>query len=183
MIILNKWFEKQGVCFLKKAGLKQGDTVLDCFCGEGNYSIPASQVVGSTGSVYSLDRDSYKLDKLEKARIKKSINNISIIRKEFTDRLYFSDSFFDSVLLYDIFWYYPPEDKTFERLLKELHRVLKDKGLLSVYPEHTDSSRVAKKVSGNGFCLVSDFSSMLVHDNSLKTGHIINFRKDVAKKI
>lgn len=40
-----------------KIGLKSGDTFLDAGCGEGYFSIAASEVVGNAGRVYAVDID------------------------------------------------------------------------------------------------------------------------------
>ena len=41
---IEKWLETKGIEFLKKVGIKPGQTVLDFGCGKGNYSIPAARI-------------------------------------------------------------------------------------------------------------------------------------------
>ena len=50
---IKKWLEKDGEQFLRKIGLKEGQTVLDFGCGEGHYAIPAAKIVSNKGKVYA----------------------------------------------------------------------------------------------------------------------------------
>ena len=36
---IENWLEKEGEKFLKEIGIKEGYTILDFGCGEGNYSL------------------------------------------------------------------------------------------------------------------------------------------------
>jgi len=38
---VKKWLEKDGLELLERAGLREGQIVLDFGCGVGNYAIPA----------------------------------------------------------------------------------------------------------------------------------------------
>lgn len=51
-------------------------TVLDYGCGSGYFSIPLSEIVGSTGKVYSVDIQKEMLDKLKSKILKLKIANI-----------------------------------------------------------------------------------------------------------
>jgi len=46
---LSDWENNKGINFLKKAGIKKDYKVLDFGCNNGNYSIPASKIVGKNG--------------------------------------------------------------------------------------------------------------------------------------
>ena len=41
--------------FLKNAGLRSGDTVVDVGCGPGFMTLPAAELVGPNGRVYAVD--------------------------------------------------------------------------------------------------------------------------------
>ena len=62
---MTKWETADGVEFLKKVGLKSGQTVLDFGCSVGHYTIPAAKVVGNTGIVYTVDKEQQALDELQ----------------------------------------------------------------------------------------------------------------------
>ena len=56
------WLEEAGEKLLKHIGIKEKQKVLDFGCGEGNYAIPAAQVVGKDGVVYASDKVKMSLD-------------------------------------------------------------------------------------------------------------------------
>ena len=61
MIKVDKWTKEYSVKFLKEVGIKKGDTIFDCCCGEGNYTIPAARIAGKNGTVYAMDMNKNKL--------------------------------------------------------------------------------------------------------------------------
>jgi len=178
VILINKWLKYQGIKFLEEVGIKKGDIVFDCFCGEGNYTIPAAKIVNRTGLVYAMDRDIYKTETLRKRAATEEIKNIEIFEEEFNDKLPLTTSSINAVLLYDIFWYYSPGDRELLFLLEELHRIIKGSGILSVYPEHIDSNQLLNTIMNKGFSLDREFPATLIHDNNLKKGYILNFKKE-----
>ena len=177
MLLINTWLKYQGIRFLEKVGIKKDYIVFDCFCGEGNYTIPAARLVGSSGWVYALDRDNYKIETLRKRAADARIKNIEIINEEFSTDLPLNNKSIDVVLLYDVFWYYFPEDKELALLLNEIHRLIRDEGFLSVYPEHIDCNSLQSAIEQSGFIVTNQFYTQLVHDNGLKRGYILNFKK------
>ncbi len=62
-------------------------------------------------------------------------------------------------------------------LLSEVYRILKNNGLISVYPEHVDTDKLKQIISNANFVLEKEFSSVVIHDNNLKKGYIWNFKK------
>ena len=162
---------------LREIGIKKDQKILDCCCGEGNYTLPAALIAGEKGIVYALDRNKEKLDSLKKKSDAEKIKNIEIIEKEFESNIPLSDKSIDAVLLYDIFWYFSLEDKKLPKLLDEVHRILKDGAILSVYPEHIDTERLKERIKDAKFQLEREFYKTIIHDDSLRKGHILNFRK------
>jgi precorrin-6B methylase 2 len=66
---MQKWEREAGVKFLKKIGIKTGQTILDFGARVGHYSIPAAIAVGKSGLVYAVDKEQKELDELsEKAK-------------------------------------------------------------------------------------------------------------------
>lgn len=61
---MENWEKDKGINFLRKIGLKAGQTILDFGARNGHYSIPAAQAVGSSGVVYALDKNEHELKKL-----------------------------------------------------------------------------------------------------------------------
>ena len=72
----SRWLETLGENFVRRIGLKPGQTVVDFGCSQGNYSIPAAKVVGNTGRVYALDRDREALRELAKLKDADGLSNV-----------------------------------------------------------------------------------------------------------
>jgi ubiquinone/menaquinone biosynthesis C-methylase UbiE len=177
MIKVDKWIKKQGIKFLKEVGIKEGDIIFDCCCGEGNYAIPAAKISGKNGMVYAMDMNKNKLDTLKGKSNLENLKNIKIIEKEFKKSIPLPDKSIDMVLLYDIFWYFSIEDIRLPALLDEVYRILKNNGLLSIYPEHVDTNRLKLIIINANFRWEQEFFNTLIHNNNLKKGYIWNFKK------
>jgi len=162
---------------LKRTGVREGQVALDFGCGSGNYAIPAAKIVGDKGKVYALDKDEYKLRELARRAKSDGLNNIETIETGGELNSGLDDSSLDVVLLYDIFWYFPVTDPRLARLLKEAYRVLRDDGLMSVFPEHIEIEELKQEIERAGFSLQNRFAGQLIHDGSSQQGQILNFGK------
>lgn len=165
---------------LEGAGLEEGQVVLDFGCGSGNYSIPAAKIVGDTGKVYAVDRDSSKLKELAGRMKREGLDNIETVGTGGELEFPWEDGSVDTVLLYDIFWYFTIDDRRLPQLLAEVGRLLKPGGRLSVFPEHIAVEALAREVEGAGFHPEGSFSCPVIHDGSKQQGRILNFRKTAA---
>jgi len=178
------WLRKDGEEFLKAIGVEEGQIVLDFGCGAGHYSIPASKVVGEKGRIFALDKDKQALNQLIKLIKKNNIKNIEVIKKESKTSL--ENNFVDFILCYDVVHYL----KTRKTIYHEFYRVLRPKGILSLYPKHHENDYplmelahmkledIIKEVEEAGFSLHDKFLKRLIHDDYYNEGYILNFRKD-----
>ena len=178
---METWMNLKGKGFLKDIGLKEDDFLLDFGCGHGNYTIPSSHLVGKNGRVYSVDKNKQPLDNL-KLRIRgKKLNNIEIMQIEDYANLPFSDRHLDFILLYDVF--HLIDDR--KKLLLEMHRILKNKGVMSIYPKHHDTEmnmsldEVINEIESNYFILDKKISKKLIHDDKIEDGIVLNFKKKI----
>ena len=179
-----RWFKRDGEDFLKAIGVEEGHIVLDFGCGEGHYTIPAAKVVREKGRIYALDKDQQALNELVKLIKKNNIKNIEVLRKESNTGL--EDHSVDFILCYDVVHYL----KKRAVIYKELHRVLRRKGTLSIYPKHHKNDSplmefahmklgdIKKEVEEAGFSLQKKNFKRLIHDDCFNEGYILNFRKD-----
>jgi len=174
---IDRLINKDMAKVLREVGIKKDQKILDCCCGIGNYTLPAALIVGEKGLVYALDRNKEKLDSLKKKSYAGKLKNIEIIEEEFESNIPLSDKSIDAVLLYDIFWYFSLEDKKLPKLLNEVYRILKNGAMVSVYPEHIDTERLKEIIKDAKFQLEREFYKTIIHDDSLKRGRILNFRK------
>jgi ubiquinone/menaquinone biosynthesis C-methylase UbiE len=133
---------------LVNAGLNRGQVVLDYGCGIGSYTIPAAQIVGSDGTVYALDIHPLAIEAVQRRIRKENLTNVRTIHSDRETGL--PDESVDAVLLYDVLHNVPDKGA----LLRELHRVLKPDGILSVIPDHMEESVFLETVQdGNLFSL------------------------------
>lgn len=176
-----KNIEQYSLEALKDIGIKKGNIVLDCCCGNGNYTIAASKIVGEKGFVYAVDYDKEKLQNLQK-EFKLNSNlfqNIKIIQEDVEQKISLPNNSTDVVLLYDIFWYFRPNEKNLSRLLHEIYRIAKPQALISVFPTHVNSKQLQDfkdEMKKLGFYLESQLNRTLVHEKNIEHGELLNFK-------
>jgi len=185
---IRSWLENKRLEFLKKIGIKSGQTVLDFGCGKGNYTLPAAKIVEKEGIVYALDKNSETLVQLGERAKKEGLTNIKRINTSGKiDTGLRSDSI-DAILLYDIIHLVGKDDsstlKDRKKLYKEAHRLIKPSGMLSVYPTHLKThtdvgsiEEIRKEILDFSFEFEKEFLEILVHDDIFIGGKILNFRK------
>ena len=71
--------EEVRVIQISKARLSPGQIVYDVGCGSGSISVEASNQIGSTGKVFSIDIDPNAVELTKKNLIKFQITNVSVI--------------------------------------------------------------------------------------------------------
>lgn len=183
-----KWWEKDGgVRFLKRIGLRSCQKILDFGCRVGHYTIPAAKVVGNEGIVYAVDKESEALNVLGRKVTAHNLTNIRVTKTSAQTKLSLKSSVIDVVLLYDVLHYFRTDERT--KLYHEAFRVLKQGGLLSVYPKHTvednplmelrhiRSTDVRQEILSSGFQFERRSCRIMSHDDGLNKGCVLNFRK------
>jgi len=128
---------------LEEVGIKSGFQVLDYGCGPGGYIVPLVKLVGESGKVYALDIHPLAIQKVQNIASKKQLANVETILSDCQTGL--PDNSLDVVLLYDIFHHLGDRD----RVLKELHRVLKPDGVLSFSDHHMKESEIVSQVTNS----------------------------------
>lgn len=176
---MDRWLTFLGPAFLSEVGMRNGQIVLDFGCKHGTYSIPAAILVGEDGLVYAIDKDQTALDALAIHAKNKELKNIVTIAATVPLQLSMSTESIDMILLYDVLHLVDHRSQ----LLKELHRVLKSHGILSVHPRHHKEEMnmtlndVRDEIESLGFHFENRSSKILMHDDCLVKGNILNFRK------
>jgi ubiquinone/menaquinone biosynthesis C-methylase UbiE len=148
---------------LEKVDIKEGQFVLDFGCGPGSYVIPTARIVGEKGRIYALDIHPLAVKTVEKKVRKLGLANVTTILSDRDTGL--PEESIDVVLLYDAIQ--AITDK--EELLKELHRVTKPNGLLSILVDHIKVEDVVDIAEKDGLFSIRD-----------RHGKLLNF---VKKKI
>ena len=129
---------------IEKTKINEGSIVLDYGCGPGSYSIAVAEVVGNTGKVYAVDIHPLAIKEVEKRAREKELKNIETILTDCDTKL--EDNSIDVVLLLDIYH----DLSNPERILQELHRVLKKNGWLSVDDHHFKDDEIIGKITNIG---------------------------------
>jgi ubiquinone/menaquinone biosynthesis C-methylase UbiE len=129
---------------LKEVGIQPGFRVLDYGCGPGGYIIPLAELVGESGKVYALDIHPLAIRKVQNIASKKKLANVETILSDCKTGLHRNS--LDVVLLYDVFHHLSDRDK----VLKELHRVLKQDGILSFSDHHMKERDILAEVANGG---------------------------------
>jgi len=185
---INKWFQKDGLNFLKDIGVREGHTILDFGCGVGNYTIPAAKIAGNDGTVYAVDKDSSSLEIVERIAKSEGMENIVTINDNSKVlNINLKVNSVDVMLFYDVLHYIDKINR--KTIYKNAYKILKPGAILSVFPKHRkadmpmwnldeiDLEDIIKEIEASGFHLEQTFSKMLIHDDMYDEGYIINFRK------
>jgi ubiquinone/menaquinone biosynthesis C-methylase UbiE len=134
---------------LKEVDLKTGFHVLDYGCGPGGYILPLTAIVGKAGKVYALDASHYAIKSVKNLIIKNHLTNVETIHSDTKTGL--PDNSLDAVLLYDVLHHLNHTDN----VLKELHRILKPRGILSLMDHHLDEQAITSHLTEKGYFALS----------------------------
>ncbi len=129
---------------LAEAGIKPGISVLDFGCGPGGYLLPLYRLVGANGKIFALDYNPQAITSVKALIARHGLNNVEAILSDRATGL--PDSAVDVVLLYDVFHHLEKADD----ILKEMHRVLKPGGILSVSDHHMTVTDIESGITVGG---------------------------------
>jgi len=187
---VNKWINQDGITFLSNIGIKKGFIVADFGCGYGHYTIPAAKIVSKEGKVYAIEKDKNTLSKLMQTADEEGLSNIifPISPKQGKIlKINLEDEIVDYMLIYDVLHYFTRGER--KEIYREIHRILKNGGILSVYPKHNknnwplwnlsdlDLEDIIEEITETGFFLKGKDKMELFHDEGYETGIILEFKK------
>jgi len=144
-----RWLNKNASEVLARVGVITGQVLLDYGCGSGTYAIPAAKLVGEKGRVYALDIDRKALERMENMAKKEGLKNIVRVDASDDKAIPLSDGTVDMILLIDVL----QEIDDRESLFDEVHRILKQGGIVCVYPMHIGEEEVIRLATSRGFNL------------------------------
>lgn len=142
-------FFRPRIGILKEVEIKAGDHVLDYGCGPGSYIAPLAELIGKSGKIYALDIHPLAIQMIQKIASKKQMTNVETISSNCATGL--PDHSIDVILLYDILHDLSEPNK----VLEELHRVLKPDGILSFSDHHMKEDEILFKITDKGLFRLS----------------------------
>ena len=128
---------------LRDIPVNEGDTVLDFGCGPGSYSTAMAEKLRGTGKVFALDIHPHAIKKIDNDARKKKLSNIKPILSDCNTGL--PSNSVDIILLYYIF----NDLENSEKVMKELFRVLKPQGILSL--SEYNMKKISQKFEENNW--------------------------------
>ncbi len=126
---------------LAELNIESGFHILDFGCGPGSYTTVAAQLVGGAGKVYAVDILPLAVEQVQKTATRKRLANIQTILSDCATGL--PGESIDVALLYDTLH----DLSEPEKVLAELHRVLKPAGILSFSDHHLKEDEIISRVA------------------------------------
>ena len=114
---------------LKGAGIQPGQTVLEVGCGTGFFTIPAAQLIGDKGCLVAMDALSDFIKQVSKKVQAADLKNVRVVKRDALNTG-LGAATIDIGLLFGVL---PWPALPLNRLLPEMHRVLKPEGSLAVW--------------------------------------------------
>jgi ubiquinone/menaquinone biosynthesis C-methylase UbiE len=129
---------------LAEIDIETGHHILDFGCGPGIFTIMAAEKTGPSGTVYAVDIHPLAVKMVEKKKGQKNLKNIETILSDC--RTPIPDRSIDLVLFLDVFHIL----HNHEDVLGELHRVLKQEGIMAFSDHHMKEDQILSKMNKNG---------------------------------
>ncbi len=114
---------------LRIADIQPGQSILEVGCGTGFFTIPGAKLIGEHGSLVAMDMSSGFLEQVSKKVQNANLKNVRIVKRDALNAGLETASI-DKVLLFGVI---PFPLLPLNRLLPEMHRVLKPEGTLAVW--------------------------------------------------
>ena len=117
------------VTILEAAGIRAGQEVLEIGCGTGFFTLPAAELVGHQGRLYAVDPHPLAIERVTQKVQAAGLTNVRLIRGD-AMAAGLANGCIDLVLLFGVI---PSPVVPLDRLVPELHRLLRAEGALAVW--------------------------------------------------
>lgn len=128
---------------LDEVEIKSGYHVLDFGCGPATFTKMIAEKIGNSGKLYALDIHPLAIKTVEKLIRRKKYTNVNTILSDCDTFL--APGSLDLVIFFDVFHILNNQSE----VLKELHRVLKQDGIMCFSDHHMKEDEILNKLSEN----------------------------------
>lgn len=142
---------------LEAAGSQKGQKVLEVGCGPGHFTIPAANIVGKEGLVYAFDVNPCAVESVLAKISKKNLKNVLAMLAN-ASRTGLPAGMIDLAFVFGL----PRIAGGLNNLLSEIHRVLKDEGLLAFRISRGSKKTFFAKMDEHGFVCYGDRKGILL---------------------
>ncbi len=125
---IRRWFNDP-VEKIKAAGVRPGMDVLEVGCGSGYFTLPAAESVGDEGRLHAIDIHPIAVETVSKRIEQSNLRNVILSKTDALETRLPSGSY-DLILLFGVI---PAPVLPLERLVPEMHRLLKPRGRMAVW--------------------------------------------------
>jgi ubiquinone/menaquinone biosynthesis C-methylase UbiE len=115
---------------LHGAEIQPGQTVLEVGCGTGFFTLPLARLLREQGSLVAMDILPMSVEAVTKKVQTANLKNVRVIQGDALNTQLAAESL-DAVLIFGVI---PAPMLPMERLLSEMHRILKPGGTMAVWP-------------------------------------------------
>jgi ubiquinone/menaquinone biosynthesis C-methylase UbiE len=139
-----------GMIRIVHEGLSGGQRVLEVGCGPGFFTIPAAKIAGGSGHVYALDINPVAVEHVQRKIAHAGLGNVEARLADASETGLPSQSV-DVVFLFGVMHAF----KDVSKVLREMHRVLRSKGTLSIR-SGVPADKLVETVSADGLFSVRE---------------------------
>ena len=115
---------------LQGAKIRPGQKVLEVGCGTGFFTITAAKLIGDNGCLVAMDVLPASIETVSKKVQNANLKNVRVVKGDAMNTMLDSGSI-DAVLLFGVI---PAPMLPLSGLLPEMHRILKPRGTMAVWP-------------------------------------------------
>jgi len=130
---------------LRAAGLAEGRIVLEVGCGPGFFTVPAAEMIGKTGRLFSLDINPAAVERVRNEVETKGLLNTEVMLAD-ASKTGLPNESIDIAFLFGVLH----SLKDLDSVLQEMHRIMNKDGLLAVQKTAFSEKSLLDRVTRGG---------------------------------
>ena len=115
---------------IQGAEIRPGQKVLEVGCGTGFFTIPAARLIGNQGSLVAMDMLPISVETVARKVQTSNLKNVHVVKGDALNTQLEAESM-DAIMIFGVI---PAPMIPMDRLLAEMHRILKPGGTMAVWP-------------------------------------------------